>query len=139
MIFLDARTSTDRNASRLAQSLGASITEVSLNGTNYVNHDDPGRQIQTSLWTPMTPTATPGDTIPSRPAIISSTAVHYSAHTLLPDSIYTKTQPIQWAPENFGGGPAPALGDAYIEKWISVGAWLQSRLQSSLQNYAFRD
>jgi len=32
------------------------------------------------------------------------------AHTLLPDSIYTKTQPIQWAPENFGGGPAPAPG-----------------------------
>jgi len=25
------------------------------------------------------------------------------ASTLLADSIYTKTQPIQWAPENFGG------------------------------------
>ena len=44
------------------------------------------------------------------------------ASALLPDgSIYTKTQPIQWAPENFGGGPGnPVLGDAYIEKWVSV-------------------
>jgi hypothetical protein len=40
----------------------------------------------------------------------------------LPDgSIYTKTQPIQWAPENFGGGPGnPVPGDAYIEKWVSA-------------------
>src|SRR6266576_4115525 len=40
--------------------------------------------------------------------------------TLMPDSIYRKTQPIQWAPENFGDGTDPVLGDAYIEKWILV-------------------
>jgi hypothetical protein len=34
----------------LLKSWGAAITEVSLNGTDYVNNDDPGRQIQTSLW-----------------------------------------------------------------------------------------
>jgi len=38
----------------------------------------------------------------------------------MPDSIYRKTQPIQWAPENFGDGTDPVLGDAYIEKWILV-------------------
>jgi len=42
------------------------------------------------------------------------------ASTLLADSIYTKTQPIQWAPEKFGGATGPVPGDAYIEKWISV-------------------
>jgi hypothetical protein len=41
--------------------------------------------------------------------------------TLQPDSVYTRTLPIQWAPEKFDGGPGnPVLGDAYIEKWISV-------------------
>jgi hypothetical protein len=34
----------------LQKSWGGSIVEVSLNGTDYVNNDDPGRQIPTSLW-----------------------------------------------------------------------------------------
>jgi len=120
MIFLDARTSTDATRLGLLKAWGASITEVSLNGTNYVNHDDPGRQIQTSLWDA---NDTYGNTWGYNPIEAGDHFFNGSpllAHTLLPDSIYTKTQPIQWAPENFGGGPAPALGDAYIEKWISV-------------------
>ncbi len=50
MFFLDARTSTDAARLGLLKAWGAAVTEVSLNGVNYVNHDDPGRQIQTSLW-----------------------------------------------------------------------------------------
>ena len=120
MIFLDARTSTDGARLGLLKAWGASITEVSLNGTNYVNHDDPGRQIQTSLWDA---NDTYGSTWGYNPIEAGDHFFNGSpllTHTLLPDSIYTKTQPIQWAPENFGGGPAPVLGDAYIEKWISV-------------------
>jgi hypothetical protein len=120
MIFLDARTSTDATRVGLLKAWGASITEVSLNGVNYVNHDDPGRQIQTSLWDG---NATYGGTWGYNPIEAGDHFFNGSpllAHTLLPDSIYTKTQPIQWAPENFGGGSAPVLGDAYIEKWISV-------------------
>jgi hypothetical protein len=85
-----------------------------------VNHDDPGRQIQTSLWDG---NATYAGTWGYNPIEAGDHFFNGSpllASTLLPDSIYTKTQPIQWAPENFGGGPAPVLGDAYIEKWISV-------------------
>src|SRR6266403_4402850 len=120
MIFLDARTSTDATRLGLLKAWGASITEVSLNGTNFMNHADPGRQIQTSLWDA---NDTYGGTWGYNPIEAGDHFFNGSpllTHTLLPDSIYTKTQPIQWAPENFGGGPAPALGDAYIEKWISV-------------------
>jgi hypothetical protein len=48
--FLQTQTSTETTRVGLLQAWGAAITEVSLNGINYVNHDDPGRQIQTSLW-----------------------------------------------------------------------------------------
>lgn len=116
MIFLDARTSTDAARLGLLKSWGGSITEVSLNGVNYVNHDDPGRQIQTSLWDANDPfrynPVEAGDHFFNGSPLLT--------HTLLPDSIYTKTQPIQYLPENFGGGPAPVPGDAYIEKWISL-------------------
>lgn len=120
MIFLDARTSTDTARLGLLKAWGASITEVSLNGVNYVNHDDPGRQVQTSLWDG---NATYGATWGYNPIEAGDHFFNGSpllSSTLLPDSIYTKTQPIQWAPENFGGGTGPVLGDAYIEKWISV-------------------
>jgi archaellum component FlaG (FlaF/FlaG flagellin family) len=120
MLFLEARTSTDGARLGLLKTWGASITEVSLNGTNYVNHDDPGRQIQTSLWDG---NATYGGTWGYNPIEAGDHFFNGSpvlASTLLTDSIYTKTQPIQWAPENFGGWTGPVLGDAYIEKWISV-------------------
>jgi len=120
MFFLDARTSTDAARLGLLKAWGAAVTEVSLNGVNYVNHDDPGRQIQTSLWDS---NATYGGTWGYNPIESGDHFFNGSpvlASTLLADSIYTKTQPIQWAPENFGGGTGPVLGDAYIEKWISV-------------------
>lgn len=121
MLYLETDTSTETTRVGLLKAWGASITEVSLNGTNYVNSDDPGRQIQTSLW----------DGNGKYGAIWGYNPIEAGDHffdgspvlatTRLPDSIYTKTQPIQWAPENFGGGPGnPVLGDAYTEKWISV-------------------
>ena len=120
MIFLDARTSTDAARLGLLKAWGASITEVSLNGVNYVNHDDPGRQIQTSLWDGNATYAGTWGYNPIEAGDHDFNGSPLLASTLLPDSIYTKTQPIQWAPENFGGGPTPVRGDAYIEKWISV-------------------
>jgi len=121
MLFLETDTATETTRVGLLKSWGGSITEVSLNGTNYVNSDDPGRQIQTSLWDgdPNYTTGWGYNPIEAGDHLFQGSPL--LADTLLADSIYTKTQPIQWAPENFGGGPGnPALGDAYIEKWISV-------------------
>lgn len=121
MLYLETDTPAETTRVGLLKAWGGAITEVSLNGTNYVNSDDPGRQIQTSLWDA---NANYGSSWGYNPIESGDHFFNGSpllAFTLQPDSIYTKTQPIQWAPENFGGGPTnPVLGDAYIEKWITV-------------------
>ena len=117
-LYLETDTPTEMARIGLRKAWGGSITEGSLNGINYVNSDDPGRQIQTSLWDGDADYTTSwgynpieaGDTLFEGSPLIS--------FTLLPDSIYTKTQPIQWAPFNFAP-ISPVLGDAYIEKWIN--------------------
>lgn len=121
MLYLETDIPTETTRVGLRKDWGAAITEVSLNGTNYVNSDDPGRQIQTSLWDANANYATSWGYNPIESGDHFFDGSPLLASTLQPDSIYTKTQPIQWAPENFGGGPGnPILGDAYIEKWISV-------------------
>jgi hypothetical protein len=118
---LQTQTSTETTRVGLLQAWGAAITEVSLNGVDYVNNDDPGRQIQTSLWDANANYNTSWGYNPIESGDHDFQGSPVLASTLMPDSIYTKTQPIQWAPENFGGGYGnPVLGDAYIEKWISV-------------------
>ncbi len=119
--ILQTQTATETVRVGLLQAWGAAITEVSLNGVNYVNNDDPGRQIQTSLWDANASYSPNWGYNPIESGDHFFDGSPLLASTLLADSIYTKTQPIQWAPENFGGGPGnPVLGDAYIEKWISV-------------------
>lgn len=120
-LALQTVTSTETARVGLLKAWGAAITEVSLNGVNYVNHDDPGRQIQTSLWDANANYTTSWGYNPIESGDHDYQGSPVLASVLMPDSIYTKTQPIQWAPENFGGGPGkPVLGDAYIEKWITV-------------------
>jgi hypothetical protein len=121
MLYLETDTATETARIGLLEKWGDAITEVSLNGTNYVNSDDPGRQIQTSLWDGNADYLVSWGYNPIESGDHFFDGSPVLASTLQPDSIYTKTQPIQWAPENFGGGPGnPVLGDAYIEKWISV-------------------
>jgi hypothetical protein len=120
-LYLETTTANEVTRVGLDKHYGDALFDVSLNGTNYVNSDDPGRYVQTSLWDGNANYATSwgynpieaGDHFYDGSPVLDS--------MLQPDSIYTKTQPIQWAPENFGGGPDnPVVGDAYIEKWLSV-------------------
>jgi hypothetical protein len=121
MLYLETDTSTETTKVGLRKAWGDSIVEVSLNGTNYVNSDDPGRQIQTSLWDGNANYNTSWGYNPIEAGDHFNDGSPVLMATLNPDSLYTKTQPIQWAPENLGGGPGnPVLGDAYIEKSISV-------------------
>jgi hypothetical protein len=121
MLYLETDTSTETTKLGLRKAWGDSIVEVSLNGTNYVNSDDPGRQIQTSLWDSNANYSSSWGYNPIEAGDHFFDGSPALAATLNPDSLYTKTQPIQWAPENFGGGAgAPVLGDAYVEKWLSV-------------------
>jgi len=98
-----------------------------------------GRQMQTSLWDGNADYTTSWGYNPIEAGDHMFHGSPLLVSTLMPDSIYTKTQPIQWAPENFGDGTDPLLGDAYIEKWISVVPGLQPSFQSPLQDHAFRN
>lgn len=121
-LILQTQTATETVRVGLLKAWGAAITEMSLNGVDYVNNDDPGRQIQTSLWDEDADYLTSWgyNPIESGDHFFEGSPLLKSA--FLPDgSIYTKTRPIQWAPENFGGGPgSPIAGNADIEKWVSV-------------------
>ena len=121
MLVLQTQTPTETVRVGLLKSWGGAITEVSLNGTDYVNNDDPGRQIQTSLWDANASYGTSWGYNPVEAGDHFFSGSPLLESTLTADSIYTRAQPLQWAPESFGGGWGnPVLGDAYIEKWISV-------------------
>jgi hypothetical protein len=121
-LILQTQTASETVRVGLLKAWGAAITEVSLNGVDFVNNDDPGRQIQTSLWDEDADYISSWgyNPIEAGDSFFQGSPVLNSA--LLPDgSIYAKTRPIQWAPENFGGGSGrPIAGDADIEKWVSV-------------------
>jgi hypothetical protein len=120
MLYLESSTGTETAKIGLLKAWGGSIVEASLNDVDYVNNDDPGRQIQTSLWDG---NSSYGGVWGWNPIEAGDSSFHGSpllAGQMTSDSLYTKTQPIQWAPENFGGTGNAVPGDAYIEKWISV-------------------
>jgi hypothetical protein len=120
MLYLETDTSTETTKMGLRKAWGDSIVEVSLNGTNYVNSDDPGREVQTSLWDGnLNYSGGIGSWNPVEAGDSSFDGSPVLAQQLGIDNLYTKTQPLDWAPY-LSGRTAPALDDAYVEKWISV-------------------
>jgi hypothetical protein len=122
LLYLESRTSTDTARIGLETQWGGSIVEVSLNGTNYVNEHDTGREVQVAQydgraqydscagcsgtfgWNPVQG----GDKYNAGSPVL--------AQTLNSDSLYIKCQPYQWNPDDKGGGPGqPVLGDVYVE------------------------
>ena len=106
---------------------GGSIVEVSLDGTNFVNAHDTGREVQPALydgaaqydncagctglfgWDPVMG----GDRYDHGSPVLTQ--------QVATDSLYVKTQPLQWYPDDKGGGPAtPVLADAYFEQTVTV-------------------
>jgi hypothetical protein len=107
--------------------LGGSVVEVSLNGTNFVNEHDTGREVQaaeydggaqydncagctgTFGWNPVQG----GDLWNDGSPVLGQTVGQ--------DSLYVKAQPIQWYPNDKGGGPGqPVLGDVLLEATVSA-------------------
>ncbi len=125
----------------LNTSWGGAITVVSLNGTNYVNAHDDGREAQPALydgaeqyvsyckdnenwgWDPVLGGDCYGHGSPVLSAHVSDT------------TIYTKAQPLQWAPSEFGGGPTkPIPSDMVFAQLVSTapGAPLAFRIHLQL-------
>jgi hypothetical protein len=126
LLLLQNQTATETVRIGLETAWGGSIVEVSLNGTNYVNRYDPGREVQPAFydgnaqydgcagctgvfgWNPVLG----GDRYGHGTPILAT--------MLTPTSLYTKAQPIQWYPDDKGGGPAvPVLGDMLVEQTVT--------------------
>ena len=116
VLYLESGPPSDTSRIGLETMWGGSIVEVSLNGTNFVNRHDTGREVQIDFrdinvasWNP----TLGGD--------------HYDQGTptveylLTSDSLYTKAQPLQWFPEKYGGGPDhPVAGDMLVEQTVTL-------------------
>jgi hypothetical protein len=127
ILYLESDSGTDIARIGLQTIWGGSIVEVSLNGTNFVNGHDTGREVQAAQydgsaqydncagctgafgWNPVQG----GDKYDQGSPVL--------ARSLTADSLYVKAQPYQWNPDDKGGGPGqPVLGDTYVEATISA-------------------
>ena len=113
---------------------GGSIVEISMDGTNVVNAHDTGREVQPALydlngglgangWDPVLG----GDKYDH-----GSTVLSQQVNT---NSLHTKTSPLYWNPDAFGGGlSAPVQSDTTFEQSVTVapGAPLAFKLHLKL-------
>jgi hypothetical protein len=128
MLFLESDSGSDISRIGLQTLWGGSIVEVSLNGTNFVNEHDTGREVQVAEWdgaarydscAPLC-TGTYGWN-PVQGGDFWDDGSPVLAQSVNPDSLYIKAQPIQWNPDDKSGGPGqPVLGDVYDEATITA-------------------
>jgi hypothetical protein len=127
ILYLESDSGTDVARIGLQTLWGGSIVEVDLNGTNFVNEDGTGREVQAAQWDG----ASQYDNCAGCTGVFGWNPVQAGdkwnngspvlAQTIAADSVYIKTQPLQWNPDDKGGGPnTPILGDTYIEQNISA-------------------
>src|SRR5712692_6696048 len=122
VLYLESTANTDTARIGLETQWGGSIVEVSLNGTNFVNMHDTGREIQAAQWDGNAQYQSGafgwnpvqgGDKYNQGSPVL--------AQSLTSDSLYIKGQGYQWNPDDKGGGPGhPVLGDTYVEATITA-------------------
>jgi hypothetical protein len=121
MLYMQTVTGADTVRIGLLTTWGGTVTEFSLNGVNYVNANDPGREVQAELWDGNTPSLS----YPAFWGTVQAGDHDYDGSPLLAealsaDSIYIKTQPLHWLPEDFGGGTSnPVPSDVFVEQWLT--------------------
>ncbi len=127
VLYLQSYSSVHAARIGLETAWGGSIVEVRLDGTNFVNAHDSGREVQPALydgaaqydscagctgvfgWNPVLG----GDRYGHGSPVLSQQVAS--------DSLYVRAQPLQWYPDDKGGGPnTPVLADAYFEQTVSV-------------------
>ncbi len=135
--FLVVHRGADSVRLAVSKEWGGTIVELSMNGTNFVNGFDPGREIQPSFydgnahydqcsgctsafgWNPVMA----GDR--------HGTGSRAEAMTHEGTVLYARTWALMWRPEAFGGGPGkPVTSDVRIEQWVSSleGHWNAFRI-----------
>jgi len=109
----------------LAMAWGGAIVEVTRHGKNFVNAYDPGREIQIALYdgSPFPPCGKCEGARGWDPVQAGDWHRHGSpllAKRIGSDDLYTRTQPMQWYPDNKGGGTSNAIPtDIVIEQTVS--------------------
>jgi hypothetical protein len=115
-LYIESSSGTDTARIGLATSWGGSIVELSLNGTNFINAHDTGREVQ--------PAFREGDDLNWNPTLGGDTydqGTPTQAYTLMADGLYTRAQSLQWSPDFFGGGAGhPVAGDMLVEQTVTA-------------------
>jgi Bacterial Ig domain len=116
VLYLESGTATDTSRIGLETNWGGSIVEVSLNGTNFVNEHDTGREVQ--------PSYRDGNNLNYNPTLggdmfdQGTPTISYVAST---DSLFTTAQPLQWDPTSYGGGEGRSVaGDILVEQTVTA-------------------
>jgi hypothetical protein len=105
---------------------GGAIVEVSMDGTNFVNAHDTGREVQPALYDgaaqyPSGPVTTFFGWDPVLGGDYYDHGSPVSSQVVAPDSLYTRAVPVQWFPDSFGGGPTMAVPtDMLFEQMVTV-------------------
>jgi hypothetical protein len=124
VLYLESGTATDTSRIGLETAWGGSIVEVSLNGTEFVNRHDTGREVQPAFydgnaqycsgcgpwgWNPVLAGDYHNQGTPTLTQIVTS------------NSLYTSAQPLQYYPDDKGGGAGqPISGDVLVEQTITA-------------------
>jgi hypothetical protein len=116
VLYLESGSATDVARIGLETNWGGSIVEVSLNGINFVNRHDTGREVQ--------PSYRDGDNQSYNPTLGGDDVDQGSptlASTVASDSLFVQAQPLQWYSEVHGGGLGrPVLGDVLVEQTVTA-------------------
>jgi len=117
---------------------GGAIVEVSLDGINFVNAHDTGREVQPALYDAAAQYGAQCAQYGWDPVLAGDFYDHgsqVSSQSLAAASLYTKTIPVQWCPDQFGGGAGmTAPSDMSFEQTVTLapGAALAFQLHLKL-------
>jgi hypothetical protein len=126
VLYLQSRANGHTARIGLDTAWGGAIVEASMDGNNFVNAHDTGREVQPALydgadqypWPNMT-TAYGWDPVLGGDSLNQGSPV--LSQELGATSIYTKTTPLQWNPAHYGGGiGAPIPTDMTFEQTVTV-------------------
>jgi hypothetical protein len=126
ILYLESRAHGETVRAGLESRWGGALVELSWNGINPINRFDSGREVQVAFYDGAEKYDFTGRTgvFGWDPVQAGDKYSHGSpvlGQAMDEGSIYIKTQPNEWYPDDKGGGKEKAvLTDTYVEQWIST-------------------